>query len=614
MKSNLELVLEKAIIALLALQNKNGSWPGASDTDATHNSPIQRQTPFITSLVCLALSNTKDYRLQNASRRAARWLHSQLSPDGTLSYWGRHRQSTLPHYPDDLDDTAAALHAIELHLQDSIEKRARRLASFTRQLLNLEVSPAGPYRTWLVPKNTTVDTKWLDTDVAVNAQLAWFLHSLDITLEPLLHYIEEHLQEPSPYYTSLFPQFWYAAHITQIPQSTFNTLPKPTYSTDAWLSLSLQLLRNHTLDTQQLESALSSQQNDGSFPASGFIIEEQAPNGEQYLGGSAAFTTALAVSVLQQLVHQDHMSINHINHEHATAITSFLHWHNSLPATVQKQDQKLVSTLTKGTHAVTVTALAEAARAAIWISDPPATQTHHLALGSLYGWYAYTLFDHAYDDGRVTTLPTALVAHRKMLSSFADALPYDEQWQVYVESILTKMDTVNQWELINRQRQKPAPWTLTNLGVRALGHALPLFATYWVYLRENNGNPSEDSRLESLYRYAVHALTAKQLCDDAHDWKEDRDQNIYTPVTHWQHQQERKNPTIPSEHVFWHHTIMITAKAIQRQLTLAHKELITVGLHAPEKLSLLTDASKATVASIIQRSKETKIFTETLRK
>src|SRR5690606_33230583 len=111
---------------------------------------------------------------------------------------------------DDLDDTFLALSA--LYLYDADYLKPEIMAAVANLLFEAEKQPGGPYKTWLVEPSD--DIVWQDIDVAVNANIMYFMRLQGVTLPGLDKLIEQAIDNGdlySPYYPAMQPIAYYMA-------------------------------------------------------------------------------------------------------------------------------------------------------------------------------------------------------------------------------------------------------------------------------------------------------------------------------------------------------------------------------------------------------------------
>jgi len=205
--------MNEALTVIALAQQDNGSFesvagpagPGPVQTGRRH------QTTFFTSVIlgCLSYSDYEDEQVNKIRERAVNFLLAQKSPAWSFNYWQRQApEFTALPYPDDLDDTFAALGALAAARPDLISGQV--LARAVQLLLAAEARSGGPYKTWLVPAGAPA--VWQDVDLAVNANIAWFLLGQKVQVPELARFIEQRIRGQnyhSPYYPSPYPVIYF---------------------------------------------------------------------------------------------------------------------------------------------------------------------------------------------------------------------------------------------------------------------------------------------------------------------------------------------------------------------------------------------------------------------
>lgn len=192
-------------LALIAKrQLEDGSF--AHTSDLIPGNASARTTTFFTSLIVHCLAGLPTSKVVN---RSTAFLLDQASPAFTWNYWSRtSREHTTIPYPDDTDDTACAWAALQIASPESID--GNRMAQIVKTLIRQEVTPGGPYRTWIVPADSAAE--WVTIDLAVNANITFSLQLIGISLPALTAYLESCIERhayASSFYTKPFPVFYY---------------------------------------------------------------------------------------------------------------------------------------------------------------------------------------------------------------------------------------------------------------------------------------------------------------------------------------------------------------------------------------------------------------------
>ncbi len=467
----------------------------------------------------------------------AKWLLAQHGPAWSFNYWAAgapERAATT--YPDDLDDTFCALGGLYLHDPKLIDAAA--LGKIVRLLLATESKVGGPYRTWLVGPEAA--KHWRDVDVAVNANVAYFLRLAASPLPNLTHYMEQAVQRQryaSPYYPSAYPIMYYLARAYRGPAqpklaAQILALKTPAGHWGSPLQTALMLSALHELgDTEPQPQAMSyilrAQQADGSWPAEPFWLEVRGT-----YSGSPELSTALILEALSAEVragvpapasgadaHGDALCASIITQANQAAA--------ALPLALRSLAVPTFRRMVAGDHNREIMLLAHFfAQSLRGPSAPSAGVLQHLGLANLYGWTAYTIYDDILDDGGdVRLLSLANTTLRWSLHEFQLAVP-DAAFQGVVARTFTAIDAANAWEMLHCRfgvsggdvsvGSLPHYGNLGKLAERSLGHALAPLGVLAA-----RGTPPESPPAQLLLRALKHYLIARQLGDDMRDWEPD---------------------------------------------------------------------------------------------
>jgi hypothetical protein len=202
-----EEVLAPALRYLALQQAASGRFTGRTSNKADDfSTALPQPTPFYTSLIVACIRDIPGSEKMIA--KAANYLLSQRSPTWSWNYWQRDTAACRRQpYPDDLDDTACALVALHFARPSVIDGSV--LAQYARQLIAGETQPGGPYNSWLTDIN--LSPQWHDVDIAVNANIGYFLALQNATLPGLEQYITTAIHDGafcSSYYIGEIPS-WY---------------------------------------------------------------------------------------------------------------------------------------------------------------------------------------------------------------------------------------------------------------------------------------------------------------------------------------------------------------------------------------------------------------------
>jgi hypothetical protein len=520
MRPELTRSREVALRCLYAEQLSNGSFPVyAIDAPRT----ILPLTTFATSLILNCLNSLPaEPFLIDLKRRAASFLLAEKSATGS---WNYHARSVAGRYPDDLDDTFCALSALLRY--DSYLIGGEELARAAALLIAAEVRVGGPYRTWLVP--SPIDPSWNDIDLAVNANVGYFLSLQGIELPSLVALAETAIATgnftsryyPSPLLTTYFLSNWHAgsnlAH-------AIRQLPEPTNSLDIALRVSSLVrsgapIQSFNTSIKQLERTFLCE--DWRAEATFLDQSQEAP----IYAGSPALSAAFCLEALHlcQLnsapVHDpEHSAIR----DGVMASMRLRETHLSPGFALILADYKEIAFATDR-HFPILTLPLLTARALGTIIEP--VSLIGLGMALTYGWIAYTIYDNLVDgEGSVNHLPVANFALRQMVILFSYYVP-DPTFHAHLHHTLDQQEEAVVWETANCHLIPPQEIFHLNttkipdygdyaiLADRAGGHALGALAV----LALTNQFPLHSANLEMFFR---HLLIARQLGDDAHDWEE----------------------------------------------------------------------------------------------
>lgn len=465
--------------------------------------------------------------------------------------WSQPQPKELPTYPDDLDDTIAAYHA--LHLLGALQ--AADYARLTKTLIATEVKPGGPYRTWIVPPEA--DKVWLDVDPCVNAAVGAFACELGLELPGLTEYLLQCLQDDkldSPYYPNRHVTLWQYSRISQLKNHELlrveisKYLDSPTFPL-LLAARNIGLPYTVSLDPNKPEALCYEYREK--------TIEDSVFNGCSAFSMAADHILHLPLPTDKEVTPQSNMvekkDDNIALRKHATAYLRTL-------AKPHRQVSKKYFTAVLGQQGVT-TAFADL----VYSSLPKNKQKmisnktlETLRFATLLGWVSYTMLDQAYDEGDRQLIPTGVFLNRAMRQKFEEACSKPE-FLCWLDKTLATMDAANAQEIILNNQRKPL--SLIELGQRALGHAAASMAILFIC----------DIPTEDFATFALHYLVARQLDDDAHDWQKDRENKQLTPVGYWLSQHLGKNDD-PAE-IFWKQIIDLVASSVHEHTQISFQAL-----------------------------------------
>lgn len=479
--------------------------------------------------------------------RLASFLRSQASAGWSYNYWSKSEpERKRKPYPDDLDDTFCALAALYLH--DPKIMDAKVLAQATKLLLATETKVGGPYRTWLVPADS--DPGWLDVDLAVNANVSYFLSLIGSPLPGLQNFMDDRIdkgQVGSPYYPSPHMPLYYISRgydgkrkdgLIGMAQGLLGSSPE-VLETALCLSSLLRLHPDAKVG-RTVGKLLGAQNPDGSWPAAAFCMDPTV-DGQPYYSGSAALTTALVLEALQ-LYSQKSSSADSRQGRDDKTIASVLAKAKSrarnLESGLRESMTKELVTVAMGSNGKEIICLPHRFNKSL-ISPLPRSAgklLDELALANLFGWLAYTVYDDFLDDeGKPELLPTANAAMRRSLEGFLEAVPDNRGFESLVRRTFDDIDSANAWEQVHCRFEVetgellvgPLPdyGDMSKLAERSLGHTLAPLG-----VMAATGLKMDGAQARQITLALRHYLIVRQLNDDAHDWAEDLSCGHITPA------------------------------------------------------------------------------------
>lgn len=535
-------VLQPSLQFLLQTQQPNGSFVSLSSTNPRFLRPQTYTTTFLTSLILSCLNTLPALpEVEVLQHKAAEFLLTEKSAQWSFNYWSRqsseYRQKP---YPDDFDDTACALAALTQYNPSLITGEV--LAHIVKLLMLVEIKPGGPYATWLLSPESAAP--WRDCDLAVNSNVGYFLALHKIQVPGITHMIDEALVSEtftSPYYPSSYPVIYFISrfytgsqaqrlrdYILKL-QDKHGTWGDPL-STALAISSLLRLGEAPTTLQRGIDYILQSQRG-GQWKAYPFCYDP-AQHGKPAYAGSSALTTAFCLACLYAYEQTPLLGETATNVEPKTDPSPLI---TNIKKTIHATVADFPSDLHRLTHDYIVTFLTQDRdyhtllvpwqTAQALGSTMPATDPllEKLGCAMFFGWVAYTIYDDFFDnEGHLPLLPVANVAHQTMITTFLDAMRDYPEFIALCQSILRRQEAANAWELTHTRFSPSKELPIPNYGdyrilaERSLGHSLGALA---IVQRAGYGaNTPEHRQLQTFFE---HYLIARQLNDDAHDWKKD---------------------------------------------------------------------------------------------
>jgi hypothetical protein len=629
--------MENALHFIESVQEQDGGFKSFSGTGYpgfhvrhTYN------TTFVPALVLNALVDVPGS--ETIRDHVAHYLLQQHSKGWAFNYWAADSPMRKSHpYPDDLDDTFCAFIALQRHNAELVDGVAQACA--VKILLAAESQVGGPYRTWLVPP--TSNPEWLDVDVAVNANVGYFLRLLGSRIPRLKAYLAEAVQNnqlQSPYYPSPYPLIYYLARYNPEDSRLVDLLMKLRQKDGTW-DTSLQTALAVTALTylqkrpdvpEAREFLLATQAADGSWPIEAFCIDPTRQKTPHY-HGAPVLSTALALEALARTddapkVHTRQTSLAPKAEKLYESIVAAVYSEfDSIGGEVAQTAREFLDKMLSKSIKHEIVLLPYFFAEAMEDLEPDENLLLHLGKANLYGWLAYTIYDDFLDDeGTPKYLSAANVAQRGSLASFGLAVP-NATFQRHVAHTFNTIDSANAWE-VARCRFATKDGTIQvgplphyehrqKLAERSLGHALTPLG-----LLVASGLHIQGKQVADLLQAFKQYLIARQLSDDLHDWERDiRAGHISYPVAAiledlsiqpGEYQLEELVTNMQRQ--FWNHTITRLCDDMDWHIAAARRTRLTM-LKAPHILDKLLDDIAGLVQVTRTKQTEAKQFLDTYR-
>lgn len=500
------------------------------------------KTTFYPSLIGLALKNVQTETSQNIKQKIYDWLLTQKSDQWSFNYWDRQSEEVkFRPYPDDLDDTFCALAFLQISNPDILS--GKTMAAIARMLFAAEDKEGGPYRTWLVNKNASKN--WKDVDLAVNANIARFLSSQNVTLPNLNAFIEKSLNGDklqSPYYPDIYqPAYFISLFYKGLETAHLSQLLIKSQGKNYWggpqnAALCLTSLLNNGIPPKILTSCanyiIDCQNSNGSWQIAPFNIDSRNNDQPIYMG-AATLSTAICVEALN-LYCQTAKPLKKIKSRSTMQKAYLADVKAVVMAEIKKTSSvdlrhhlkrtfKRILKLDKDGQVILLPYMV-ATSSSLKIKNQDLLQ---LSLLSLWGWMAYTIYDDFLDSQPdKALLPAANFCNRQLILTIKNINKASPDFQNEAFDILTKMDDAAAWEITHCRvkvsrgvahiGRLPAYGNFWQLADRSLGHSISILGLAYMA-----GFVANSETTRNLRTFLKNYLIARQLNDEAHDWEED---------------------------------------------------------------------------------------------
>jgi hypothetical protein len=544
-------IIQKALEQIKRDQSPDGSFLSLSSANPNDFSrSLQHKTTFFTSNILLSLqalakspllSPSIEKDLKEIQEKGTLFLLAQKSKRWSFNYLAQNPKETIKKaYPDDLDDTFAAIAAI-LHCKpEKIDGKV--WATIVRSLTYTEASEGGPFRTWIIPD--TAPAKWKDVDLVVNSTIGYCLSLIDTKIPNIKDFIDRAVKGgfiSSPYYPGFYQITYFVSRFYrdckeksgEASNILFQTFVKNRKERAGninileqamTISILANLGRTEGMASDYLTNFIDRIENEG-FKSYAFCIDPARGN-KRYYAGSASLTAALCVEALA-----NHYSLKNIS---ITKMPDFKARHAYIQTLARERSENIGGELENivleqinRTHDERITSLAYDVQTILKNKrrSIPKEITEDLALANLYGWMAYKIYDDLLDDeGNPLLLPCANFFLRKVTEIYHYLDKSILGAGKLFEKIMNIVDNADIWEQNHcriatatqdlMQAQLPLFENYANLADRSIGHALGPLTQLLSFGYDDSSE--ENSSLMRLFR---HYLIARQLHDDAHDWE-----------------------------------------------------------------------------------------------
>ena len=516
------------------------------DTNIFLNS-LTYKTTFLTAQILICLRSVKAHELKDRQSKndltaikdkGAIFLMEEKSKKNSYNYWAKKsHEKNIQICPDDLDDTFSALSAL-FHCNSSNIKNAD-LEDIIKILQYCDSGNGGPFKTWIVAKD--LPKKWQDVDIIVNATIAYFLSLINEHLPNLEKYISNSIREGkynSLYYPDLYQRVYFLSRFYKSQKKFDNDIknilsgivldatktdnPSTNLLQKALLLSSLINIGEHNdVIISQYAELIHEIENNG-FKPYGFS-RDPSRNGIPSFAGSSALTAAFCLEAIMEYTHYFaqaknensviHSYIQNIARENMRVVGL------ELETTVLEQINKTSDP--KITYIVYEIEKILNARGII----VPQKLVQQLALANLCGWISYRIYDDILDRENITPyLPCANLFLRNLSAIYYEIDIYLPGSKTIFTSMMDRLESANAWEqkycrflpLIKDIYIPEIPdyGDYKKISDRSLGYAIgPL-----ILLHHSGYSPGSKESAITL-RIFENYLIARQISDDAHDWK-----------------------------------------------------------------------------------------------
>lgn len=533
-------------------QKIDGSFISLTSDQKKFSKTKQSETIFLTALIldCLNCLETGD-EIEKIKKKAANFLLKQKNENWSFNYWKRESETAkkMP-YPDDLDDTFCTLSA--LFNYDSKILNGSALAKVVTILTAVEKKEGGPYQTWIVPKEA--EKVWKDVDVAVNANVAYFLATQEVFLPNIRKFLFNKIEKRdlvSKYYPTIFPVVYFLARYLSLdkktPEKIKQNLKQLIWSNKEegknWgnplnTALAVSSLIRLEEKTEKLEKSISylMGKSRGSLWKEFTFCCDPTIKGKPFYAGSKALTTVFCLEAIflfnkanaqKSEAVEEKPKNQEMEKIYREVVIKVKQRFDSLQTEIKGVALEQLDKMLKKDKDKQVVLMPYFFALSLDLPQEKISYNFMVALGmaNLYGWIAYTIYDDFLDnEGKIDQLSVANLCLRELTIIFNGVLPKETGFADVFRQIIDTLDAANTWEVTHCRfdpKQKKIP-RLPNyrdygrLADRSLGHALGPIAVLM-----SLGFSKDSLEVTEFVSFFRHYIIARQLNDDAHDWEKD---------------------------------------------------------------------------------------------
>ncbi|MBI2013824.1 MAG: hypothetical protein HYS87_03295 [Candidatus Colwellbacteria bacterium] len=625
--NNLQSAIGKGLGFLAKDQEKNGSFLCLVSKKLDDYSRAKTVPAIVpTNIVLSSLINIGGDRSKKIKKKSADFLLKEKSEYWSFNYWFRksHWYKKEP-YPDDLDDTFCALAALYEYHPRLFSGDV--MAKIVTMLTSAEKSEGGPYDMWLVPEEGR--NVWNDTDLVVNANIAYFLSLQDIFLPKVIAFIKKSIDEedyefpynkiyPAAYFISRFYKGEKTDQIVKLilsKQEPSGGWENPLRTALAISTLiNLTGLKHRENLTKGIGYLLKTQGKNGGWRPFSFYFQMKTKKKTLY-AGSASTTTALCLEAINKFLNEPKETkvksavINSRMNEskiYAKIVRRVRRRFAFSGPDLQNQAEKIIRKTLKNDKDRQIVLLPYLFKVALGKTAEGISDDMLVRFGAanLFGWIAYTIYDDFLDgEGDPETLSVANISLRESSSILDSILPEASGFMEFSRATFDAIDSANTWEVKNCRSRITLPkfGNYLQLAEKSFGHALgPIGILFALGYREKS------PEVQNTIRFFKNYIIARQLNDDAHDWEDDLKRGYINAVGARLLRLSKSTEPKNLRKLFWEKTVPGVCEEIKRHTYAARYNLKKNKiLKYPAIFEKLLRAIEASADKALKERKET---------